>query len=126
MTRCCTAFRAVWIAGNNGDSGAEQLSRPRGKAGPVVLVTPTFMGRSAFEEEAVLEAAGTETRRIVLVLDQLSDPHNVGAILRTAAAFGATAERVSCAATVSGSAKALEPGRRADAAGAPRVVPFGP
>jgi 23S rRNA (guanosine2251-2'-O)-methyltransferase len=41
--------------------------------------------------EAVLEQAGTKNRRIVLVLDQLSDPHNVGAILRTAAAFGVTA-----------------------------------
>jgi 23S rRNA (guanosine2251-2'-O)-methyltransferase len=41
--------------------------------------------------EAILDTSTGAARRVVLVLDQITDPQNVGAILRTAAAFGVCA-----------------------------------
>lgn len=42
-------------------------------------------------EEVLQKAKNSPTRPVFVLLDELQDPHNVGAIIRSAAAFGATA-----------------------------------
>ncbi len=54
--------------------------------GLAILVTPLEL-----QEISEVCQPSTESRSIVLVLDQVTDPRNVGAILRSAAAFGVQA-----------------------------------
>jgi 23S rRNA (guanosine2251-2'-O)-methyltransferase len=55
--------------------------------GFVAQVSPV----SYLEMDEWLETVDTSTKPLVLVLDEIEDPHNFGAMLRTAAAIGATA-----------------------------------
>ncbi|GGC72145.1 TrmH family RNA methyltransferase [Chelatococcus reniformis] len=58
------------------------------------LVGPDAVHQGLYMEAAPLPAPTLESMPqdgLILVLDQITDPHNVGAIVRTAAAFGVTA-----------------------------------
>lgn len=58
---------------------------------PPGAVHQGFAARAAALEPEPVNAVTDPTHGIVLVLDQITDPHNVGAIMRSAAAFGVRA-----------------------------------
>jgi 23S rRNA (guanosine2251-2'-O)-methyltransferase len=70
---------------------APELVRPEAIE---TLVGPEAVHQGLLAEADPLESGAIEDlapSRLVLVLDQITDPHNVGAILRSAAAFGVEA-----------------------------------
>lgn len=80
-----------------------ELADPSALPYPVETVLPSdidkILGPDAIHQGVMLETRPLPVRRLgalkesplILVLDQVTDPHNVGAILRTAVAFGAGA-----------------------------------
>ena len=87
------AARAVWRGDGDGDA-ISVLDRPGLAAllpegavhqGLALEVEPLERG----DLDDLLRAADGVRRAVVVVLDQVSDPHNVGAVLRAAAAFEA-------------------------------------
>ena len=94
--------RAVLTARAGAEIGAKLLGRVRHETVELDAVT-RLLPAGAVHQGAALQCEPlpgikledalkpSPRRRIVLVLDQITDPHNEGAILRTAAAFGVSA-----------------------------------
>ncbi|WP_428977971.1 TrmH family RNA methyltransferase [Lichenibacterium ramalinae] len=86
------------------EGAAERVAGLAAERGVPVVIVPGDGIAARLPRDAVHQGLLLETRRlepialedvpddgIVLLLDQITDPHNVGAILRTAAAFGVSA-----------------------------------
>ncbi len=104
--------RRLWVsdAGLQGIAAAIDRARTRGLDRPAPEVVPRgrldkLVSSGTVHQGVVLDtdplpptdledvgrAAAVRSRAAVIVLDRVTDPHNIGAILRSAAAFGALA-----------------------------------
>jgi 23S rRNA (guanosine2251-2'-O)-methyltransferase len=96
-------YRAVLTARAAEEIGAKLLGRVKSEIADVDSIARLLPPGSVHQGVALqcdklpnraladVLAIPSTRRRIVLVLDQISDPHNAGAILRSAAAFGVAA-----------------------------------
>jgi len=95
------AFRRLLATENSAARLNEELGAPLPIEPEIVrphdisaLVEPDAVHQGLYLEADPLPSPTLDTlsgKRVVLALDQITDPHNVGAIVRTAAAFGVEA-----------------------------------
>lgn len=71
--------------------GPRGKSRPPGAARENRHVTPTEVDVPILDEDGLRELVAESANPLLLILDCIQDPHNLGAILRTADAAGVTA-----------------------------------
>jgi 23S rRNA (guanosine2251-2'-O)-methyltransferase len=71
--------------------GPRGKSRPPGAARENRHVTPTEVDVPILDEDGLRELVAAAANPLLLILDCIQDPHNLGAILRTADAAGVTA-----------------------------------
>ncbi|MGF1631988.1 MAG: 23S rRNA (guanosine(2251)-2'-O)-methyltransferase RlmB [Kiloniellaceae bacterium] len=64
---------------------------PEGSVHQGLALSTAPLGQPGLEEIFAADPPDAAGRRVVVLLDQVTDPHNVGAVLRSAAAFGALA-----------------------------------
>ena len=93
--RCVLTRQAATVIGERVLSGVEAEFAPADQVSRLLPQGAVHQGVALscdpLPPEDLTAVAGRPGRKIVLVLDQISDPHNVGAILRSAAAFDAAA-----------------------------------
>lgn len=63
-------------------------SAPKGHQG---IMAQILLSSLVHDEKTFLESLPVSTNTCLVILGELEDPHNVGAVIRSAAAFGATA-----------------------------------